>query len=356
MASVRSCVTKTAEIPDRGRIQFGGETWLDAEKNLSIEPQARRVGYVSQDPALFPHLTVRDNIAFGLGRLNAVERSARVNDVMGLLDFADLAARYPRELSGGQAQRVAIARAIAPKPRLLLLDEPLAALDAPTRGRLRRDLRAAIARSGITALFVTHDRTEAIELGDRMAVLAGGRIRQVGPVLDVFRRPADLVVAQSVGVESVIPGEIERIANGLVEVRVGNAIVRAVESDEHRDPQDVFVCIRAEDVLVQRTASESASARNHFAGHIVSIEPEGPLERVTIECGFPLVALITRNAREEMELTEGADIVAAVKATAVHLVVRTQEHVSIHSTIQTDASPRARRRDPAAGTRGDDGG
>jgi len=310
------------ERPHRGTIQFAGETWFDASVGTFVEPQRRRVGYVSQEAALFQHLTVGGNVEYGLGHLPAAERAARAGEMLSLLDLDDLVPRYPRQLSGGQAQRVALARALAPKPRLLLLDEPFAALDTPTRGRLRSLLRASIERLGLSVVLVTHDRTEAMALGDQMAVLAGGRIRQIGPVLDVFRRPADLVVARSVGVESVVPARIERAENGLVELRVGEATLRAVEVDLEGSTREVFACIRAEDVTLERGSSSVASARNHLPGRIVSVESEGPLERVTIDCGFPLAALITRHACEEMSLKEGAPVVAAIKATSVHLVPR----------------------------------
>ena len=155
-----------------------------------------------------------------------------------------------------------------------------------------------------------------------MVVLAEGRVRQVGPVLDVFRRPADLVVARSVGVESVIPARIAGADDGLVLLKVGDATIRAVDLEIDRDHPEVFACIRAEEVVLQRAGPSSVSARNHWPGRIVSVESEGPIERVIVDCGFPLVALITRQAREEMSLAAGVPVVAAVKATAVHLVAR----------------------------------
>ena len=310
------------ERPERGRIQFAGETWFDADAQRWIQPQGRHVGYVGQKAALFPHLTVRANVEYGLNDHSAVDRARRGEEMLALVELGELGDRYPRELSSGQAQRVALARAVAPKPRLLLLDEPLGALDAPARTRLRSLLRSVIEGTGISAVFVTHDRTEAIALGDQMVVLAEGRVRQVGPVLEVFRRPTDLVVARSVGVESVVPARIAGTDDGLVLLKVGDATIRAVDLEIDRQHPDVFACIRAEDVVLQRAAPSSDSARNHWPGRIVSVESEGPLERVTVDCGFLLVALVTRHAREEMALTTGASVVAAVKATAVHLVAR----------------------------------
>jgi molybdenum ABC transporter ATP-binding protein len=312
------------EKPDRGTIRFAGDTWFDRDGRWT-PPQARRVGYVGQEPALFPHLTVRANVGYGLrGRPTAAgaRGSERIDEILALLDLAGLQGRRPHELSGGQTQRAALARALAPEPRLLLLDEPFAALDAPARVRLRSDLRSIVRALGASVVLVTHDRTEAIALGDELVVLAEGRVRQVGPVLDVFRRPADLVVARTVGVESVLPARIERTENGLIDLAVAGRTLRAVDADLDGRPQEVFACIRAEDVTLERAAAPGASARNHLPGRVVSIDSEGPLERVNLDCGFPLVALITRNAREELALAEGVPIVAAIKATAVHLVAR----------------------------------
>jgi len=308
------------ERPARGTIACGAETWFDAARSVFLEPQRRRVGYVFQDTALFPHLTVRRNIEYGIGRLQPRVRAGRVEEMLEMVESSDLAERHPRQLSGGQAQRVALGRALAPRPRLLLLDEPFAALDAPARVRMRRMLRSAVDRLAIPSVLVTHDRNEAIALGDQMAVLAEGRIRQVGPVLEVLRRPADLVVARSVGIESVVPAEIERVDQGLVDLRVGGTTLRAVEVELDRDTRQVFACIRAEDVTIERSPASNASARNHLPGRITSIESDGPIERVIVDCGFPLAALITRHAREELALHEGASVVAAIKATAVHLV------------------------------------
>lgn len=307
------------ERPDAGTIRFAGETWFDAGSSTFVGPERRRVGYVFQEAALFPHLTVRANIEYGVNTRDAAA-VARAGELVDMLALPDLADRYPRQLSGGQAERVALARALASSPRLLLLDEPFAALDTPARMELRRLLRASVERLGIAAVLVTHDRTEAIALGDLMAVLACGRVRQVGSVLDVVRRPADFVVARSVGVESVVPARIVGEADDLVELRIGPATLRAVAAEWKHDEKDVFACIRAEDVTLERTATRNASARNHLSARILNMESDGPLERVTLDCGFPLAALITRQAREEMALAEGETVVAVVKATAVHLV------------------------------------
>jgi molybdate transport system ATP-binding protein len=309
------------ERPDRGVIRFRGTTWFDAGMARSLEPQHRRIGYVFQEPALFPHLTVRANIEHGLFRQAAAARAGRADEMLALVGMSAFAARYPRELSGGQAQRVALARALAPEPALLLLDEPWGSLDTPTRRQVRGDLRRVIQRAGIPTVLVTHDRTEAIALGDEIAVLVEGRVRQTGPIADVFRRPADFAVARALGVESLVHARIIGSEDGLLELCVGTTTLRAVDADVDRRDAELVACIRAEDVTLLKQSS-AGSARNHFPARVVTIDAEGPVERVGLDCGFPLVALITRQAREEMALTEGSAVVAAVKATSVHLVPR----------------------------------
>lgn len=307
--------------PDRGVIRFGRESWFDAASGLFVEPQARRVGYVFQDGALFPHLTVRANVEYGLGVLDTAERRARVASVLELFDLVELGERRPARLSGGEAQRVALARALAPCPRLLLLDEPFASLDTPTRVHLRKLLRNSVNHLGISCVMVTHDRTEAIALGDVMVVLVDGQVRQTGGVADVFRRPADLAVAQSVGVESVLAARITGVRDGLVELQAGDVTIRAADVGDE-GLAEVFACIRAEDVTLEPERHGAGSARNRLSGRVVSVETEGAVERVTVDCGVSLVALITRQAREEMGLEAGSRVTAAVKATAVHVVAR----------------------------------
>jgi molybdate transport system ATP-binding protein len=302
--------------PDRGVIRFGGDVWLDTSQHRSLPPDLRRVGLLFQDYALFPHLTIRQNIEYGLHHHRKTERQRICDEIMDLFEITELAGRRLREISGGQAQRVALARAVAPQPRILLLDEPLGALDVPTRTELRRLLE----RVRIPSLLVTHDRAEAITLGHQIVVMSEGTVRQIGPVDEVFRRPADATVALAVGVESILNGVIAGVQAGLAKIQVGEFTVTAVAPEGSRDGQRVLACIRAEDVTLQPVGPRAESARNHLAGRIEAIESDGAVERVTVDCGFRLVAMITRNAREELCLAAGGAIVASVKATAVHLI------------------------------------
>jgi molybdate transport system ATP-binding protein len=309
------------ERPDRGIICRGDDVWYDASRGISLSPQRRRIGYLSQEYALFPHLTVKQNLEYGLNHRGREQRAQRVGTLMDLFQLSGLENRRPRQLSGGQLQRVALARALAPEPRLLLLDEPLSALDDPTRSHLRSELRRLLAEVRIPAVVVTHDRVEAIALGDHMAVLVAGRIQQNGPVQEVFSYPANDTVARSVGVETVLPGKIVAARDELLTVEVGRIRIMAVDPGDLTRPE-VHLCVRAEDVILEKSASGQDSARNHLTGHITAIIPEGALVRVTMDCGVPIIALVTRQSREELHLREGDLFTAVIKATAVHLVPR----------------------------------
>jgi molybdate transport system ATP-binding protein len=313
------------EKPDSGTIRFGDEIWFDAERNIFLPPQQRRIGYLFQDYALFPHLTVAQNIAYGLGKLSAAARRQRIEEMTVLLGLAGLEHRYPRQLSGGQQQRVALARALVCRPRLLLLDEPLSALDVPTREQLRRQLRRWLAELQISALLVTHDRIEALALGDHLALFDAGRVCQSGPVQQVFSAPADLNVARIVGVETIEQGRIVKVSEGLATIEVGQKqlVALAPPADNGGPDTKVYVCIHAEDVTLEIGADAAqTSARNHLVGRIRSLDREGPIVRVSLDCGFPLKALITHQACQNMALQEQDEVVAVIKATAVHLIAR----------------------------------
>lgn len=308
------------ERPEEGVIQFGGETWFDARQGIFLAPQQRGIGFVFQDYALFPHLTVAGNIGFGLNGLTATEREERVRDMLERFGLAGVAQQRPRQLSGGQQQRVALARALVCRPRLLLLDEPLSALDAALREELRGELRHLLAACNIPVFLVTHDRTEALALGDELVVMSGGAVRQSGPVLDVFNRPADATVAKIVGVETLQPGSIVGVNEGLATVKIRDATLTALAPATAT--REVFVCIRGEDVILQRDDTTVSSVRNRLPARIVALRPEGALVRVELEAGFPLFALITRPACVELALRAGESVTALIKTPAIHLVPR----------------------------------
>jgi len=307
------------ERPQHGFIRFDAETWFDSAKHVHLPPQRRQLGYVSQEYGLFPHLTVEQNIRFGMHPA-AVDGRGRVQALLDRVRLAAMGGRFPSQLSGGERQRVALARVLARNPRLILLDEPLAALDLPLRDPMRHELRTFLRSLDVPSVIVTHDRVDALAIADRMLVLSGGRIRQIGSVHEVFSRPADVAVAASVGVETVVPGEVVGLVDGLATIRAGDAQVRAVHSVAIGGP--VFVCIRAEDVTLESSLHDGTSARNRWIGRVTSVQPEGAVVRVTIDCGFSLTALLTRPAQEELRVAAGETIAAVVKATAIHLIAR----------------------------------
>jgi molybdate transport system ATP-binding protein len=306
--------------PDAGAITFGEERWFDAAAGLHLPPQRRGVGLVFQGDALFPHLSVAGNVGFGLHRLGRADRAARVAELAERLGLSRLLGRHPAELSGGERQRVALARALAPRPRLLLLDEPLSALDAPTREALRGELRHALEGSGVPAVVVTHDRMEALALGDRLVVLVDGGVRQVGPVHEVFSAPVDAEVARVVGTENVLPARLVRRADGLAVIRAGEAELIALDAGDLVD--EAYACIRAEDVVLEPVDGHLSSARNRLPGTVIARRDEGPLVRLTLDCGVRLVALVTRASAEQLELAPGRRACAVVKAPSVRLVPR----------------------------------
>ena len=304
--------------PDAGVIRFAGETWFDAAARTFVPPQQRRVGLLFQEYALFPHLGVAANIGYGAHALPRAERHERVREAARLCAVEDLLDRRPAQLSGGQRQRVALARALAPRPRLLLLDEPLSALDQALREELRTELRRLLVASRVPAVVVTHDRAEALALGDRIAVVIGGRVLQTGPVAEVFAGPADRDVARVVGTENVLPARVVSRADGVATVNVGGKTLVAIASDLATD--DVFACIRAEEVSLEPTDGAPTSARNRLRATVVAAGLEGPLVRVRLDCGFPLVALVTRQSADDLQIAPGARVTALVKAPAVRLV------------------------------------
>jgi molybdate transport system ATP-binding protein len=308
------------EQPEAGTISFNDQVWFDATATVNVPPQARGLGYMTQDYALFPNYTVEGNIAYGLGGLSVQEKKARVSEALSLLQIEQLAQQRPGQLSGGQQQRVALARAIARRPRLLLLDEPLSALDAPTRIKLCRDLRLLLTQLVIPSVVVTHDWTEALALGDHIAVIDDGRVLQTGKPQDVFSRPINAEVARVVGVETVIEGTVREVRDELATVQVGPVVLTAMALPGIESK--VLVCLRAEDVTLELAGSAETSARNHPRGRVQAITSLGALVQVTIDCGFLLTALVTHSARHDLELVVGSDVRAAFKAGAVHLIPR----------------------------------
>ena len=300
------------ETLSAGHISFKGRDWT------KLPPQRRPIGYVFQEYALFSHLTVRDNIAFGIRK--ASDRELRVLNVAKTAHVTELLNRRPSELSGGQQQRVALARALAREPELLLLDEPLSALDGPTRNIVRGELSGLLGNLGIPAIVVTHDWEDALSWGQHLIVMKNGIVLQSGRPQDVFTRPGNPDVAAVVGVETVVPATVKERQPGLAVLKVGTAEVYGADPGDSQT--DYFACIRGENVILQTAPPGQSSARNHIKGRVIEITPLGALFRITIDAGFNLVALVTGQAVTDLELTRNSDVYAIFKASAVHLIPR----------------------------------
>ena len=293
-----------------------GHILLDGEEVTATPPERRGVGFVYQDYALFPHLNVAQNIGFGLelrgeGRA-AIER--RVDEMGRLLSIDHLFHRRPGTLSGGEQQRTALARALIVEPRLLLLDEPLSALDPATREELQRELARLHAELGTTTVHVTHDFEEAVALGDRIAVLNAGRVVQVGSPEEIFRRPDSEFVARFVGVRNIFQGNLRPGADGYKLLALAGTQIAVVTEMTGR----VHVSIRPEDIFIFQEPLRS-SVRNSFRGRIVEIADRGTLIYVTVRVPPDLTCVITRRSLEELELAEGQEVCVAFKASAVHV-------------------------------------
>ncbi len=301
-----------------GEIHFDGEQVYPGGNLVKVR---RRTATVFQEPLLLD-TSVRDNVAAGLRirGVSRVETERRVRHWMNRFGISHLASRHARQLSGGEAQRVSLARAFALEPELLLLDEPFSALDAPTRAALLDDFEEVLHESGVTALFVTHDRTEAMRIGDRVAIVMEGRLAQVGRSEEVFSTPADDKVAAFVGMENLIAGRVAEQRDGLALVSVRSTTIR-VASEVPAD-QRVLVCLRPEDVVLAPRDSEvlTSSARNKMLGRVTRVIPLGAQARVALDCGFELVALVTRRSVEDLALKEGREVVVSFKASSVHLI------------------------------------
>jgi molybdate transport system ATP-binding protein len=292
--------------PRRGWVALGSDVWLDTSAGVDLPPERRPVGFLFQDYALFPHLSVAANVAFG-GR-------ERAEELMRRLGVAHLAGARPRELSGGERQRVALARALARAPRVLLLDEPTAALDAATRADVRAQLVALLRELGLPALVVTHDFEEASALAERVGVIVGGRVRQLATPAELIAAPADPFVARLTGA-NLLPGTARPGPGGLTEVTLEDGtLIRS--TDAARGP--VAAVVPPWEVAVALRPAEDSSL-NHLSGPIDVVSPVGNRVRVTL-CG--LTAEVTAASAERLGLRPGVPVVAAFKAAGTRLVPR----------------------------------
>jgi len=300
----------------------GGSLWFQGralEGAAAREAYRRRVTMVFQQPLLFD-TTVARNLEAGL-KLRGVpgpERARRVQEVARRFGIEALLGRQARKLSGGEGQRASLARAFVLEPEILFLDEPFSALDPPTREGLIEDLGAALTQTRTTAVIATHDQMEALQLADRLAVLHLGRIVQCGPGAEVINRPANEFVAGFVGMETVLAGRVTASAMGLFRMA---AVGRELESvGAPAVGAEVLVGVRPEHVTLSLQPGTGSSARNCFPGTVTRIVPRGPFFKIELDCGFALAAFVTPRSLEELALAPGRAVVAAFKATSVHLI------------------------------------
>jgi molybdate transport system ATP-binding protein len=292
--------------PDRGRVTFGGQTWLDRDRRIDLPPEGRRVGLVFQEYALFPHLDVRGNVAFG-----ARDRRS-VPALLERLRISELAGARPTQLSGGERQRVALARALAREPDVLLLDEPLSALDSHTRRAVRAELHEFLAELRMPTLLVTHDFEDAASLADRVGVLVEGRLLQLGSPQELVGAPTDPFVASFTGA-NLLPGIAGPGRDGLTEVTLeGGGTVWTTDSGSGR----VAVAIYPWEVSLSHDVPDD-SAVNHVRAPVASVVSLG--NRVRVRVG-PLTAEVTEASANRLALGEGDVVVASFKATGARLL------------------------------------
>lgn len=289
----------------------------------NLLPLRRRMAIVFQQPLLL-NASVFDNVATGLRFRGVTPGEVRERATRWIRQFGieHLQKRSARQLSGGEAQRVSLARALALDPEVLLLDEPFAALDAPTRQTLMEDLESILASTKVTTVFVTHDRTEAMMLSQRLAVMLEGSILQIDTPESVFSAPRDERVASFVGVENILSGRVVGQEDGLASIDIGTRVVQVVGSGQIG--RKALVCLRPENVTLApaRESRAPSSARNALPGVVVKTTPLGPVLRIVVDCGVPLVAIITRQSYQELRLEPGSPVVVSFKATAAHLIAK----------------------------------
>lgn len=298
-----------------------GQIFLDG-KDLTFEPPYRRdVNQVFQNYALFPHLTIYENIAFGLRmkKIPPTQIRERVDRVVKMTSLEDFTTRKPAQLSGGQRQRVALARAIVCEPKVLLLDEPLSALDAKLRTQMRVELKQLQKKLGITFIFVTHDQEEALTMSDRVAVINAGRVEQIGTVNEIYYKPATRFVASFIGESNIVEAEILRSEGELIHCRLEGGLELAVRTPNPPAHSKVLLSLRPEKIRLTR---ENPGGRNSFPGTIEMEIFKGAVDDLTISVqgGLQLGAVLTNDGQAESDLHEGERVFARIQPEDIHIV------------------------------------
>jgi molybdate transport system ATP-binding protein len=332
------------QSPESGKIAIGDFVLFDPAARVNVPPNRRSVGYLLQSLALFPHMTVQENVQYGLAALDEGERESRCRVILESFRIADLARRRPGEISGGERQRVALARTLVTRPRVLLLDEPLTALDAVTRSQILDDLRAWNHAHGIPILYVTHQRAEVFALGERVIVLDAGRIIARGSPHEVLQRPESETVAQLAGFENIFDCSFVAAHpdQGTMTCRVANSTLDLeVPLSRVDTSQPLRVGIRAGDILLASLPPQGLSARNVFPGVISSLEQRDVTVVAKVNCGAEFEVHLTPAARDSLQLQVGGKIWLVVKTYSCQ-VMQTVDSGGIKILIFTgDPTPKS---------------
>lgn len=321
-STLLDCIAGLAR-PDAGRIAAGSETLFDAAAAIDLPAQKRRIAYVFQTLALFPHLTAEENVAYGLSALSESKQRERVGEILSAFHVEHLRKKKPGEISGGEKQRIALARSLVTKPRVLLLDEPLAGLDAKLKSAIVDDLRAWNAANRIPILYVTHSREEVDALGERVIAIDNGHVVSAGAPMDVLDAPRRKRLAQAAGFENLLEGTVLdlREADGVMRVRLGETACEIEVPLGYAAAGDrVRVAIRAGDILLATEQPRGISARNVIEGRIASLEPLGAMVVARVDSGVRFSAHVTPGAVRALELAAGLRVWLVLKTHSCHLV------------------------------------
>ena len=322
--TVLDCVAGLVE-PDEGRIAVGDRVLFNAAQRTNLPVARRRVGYVFQSLALFPHLTVEKNVQYGLGHLPTAERWARASAILQAFHIGHLAQRYPWEISGGESQRTALARTLVTDPAVLLLDEPLAALDAATKATIIDDLRQWNQAHRIPILYVTHSREEVFALGERVIVLDGGRIVVQGTPHEVIEAPLQETVAQLIGFENIFDAVVEAVSpqRGTMTCRIagdGGPVLLETPLVRGGAGSALRVGIRAGDILLATAPPVGLSARNVIPGRIIALEQRDVIVSARVRYRIEMVVHLTLAARDSLQLAPGREVWLVIKTHSCHLM------------------------------------
>ena len=308
-------------VPDAGRVELDGEAYFDSDAGVNLPLSRRKIGYVFQNHLLFPHWTAEQNILYGAKPCDGHSVRDRARELLSMLGIEAAADRHPHQLSGGEQQRVALARALATDPRIMLLDEPLSAVDVATRSRLLEEISAIQRRTGIPFLYVTHNHTEAVRLGDSLAVIDQGRVVQEGAPLEIFNAPRTAPVARVVGTENVFVGTVlgHRPEDGTTTIDLRACRIEVPLNDLPVGAQ-ATIGIRSEDIIVSRERLTRISARNVLQGVVRRILLDVDKTELIVHCGIDVRVGLTKAAVRALELEAGSGVYLLIKARAVHLL------------------------------------